>query len=399
MTTIYTAKENLILSKTAEIADNVRKRVTETEEIRRIPEATMQELKEAGIFKILRPERYGGLQLSVETYSKVIVELSKACASTGWIASLCAIREIMVAESFTEQAHLEIYGENPEDVLFAGVYEPRACNVKKVEGGYLVEEGHWMFCSGSLHATWGYFGMYTKNDAGEITEQLLMTLPFSELEIEDDWHTLGLRGTGSNAVRMKNVFIPAHRCTSFVDILNGHFQSAHLREESLYSAALFPCLILSLGLPGLGVVKEMLDCFNNSLPYRTAQHMGVKMIKDAASTHKLVADATLKIETAEMYLMNLAKNIDCWAEKKTIMPKEERLKALADIGYANELLNEAVQSIISASGSGFVYDASPVQRLIRDFLTLYSHRSLSPVITRENFGRQLVGLEPNAIRY
>ncbi|MER2107019.1 MAG: acyl-CoA dehydrogenase family protein [Solibacillus sp.] len=399
MTTVYTAKESLILSKTAEVASNVRGRVVETEEIRRIPEATIQELKEAGIFKTLRPERYGGLQLSVETYSKVIVELSKACASTGWIASLCAIREIMVAESFTEQAHLEIYGENPEDVLFAGVYEPRACTVKKVDGGYLVEEGHWMFCSGSLHATWGYFGMYTKDDAGEITEQLLVTLPFNELEIEDDWYTLGLRGTGSNAVRMKNVFIPEHRCTSFVDILNGHFQSAHLRDESLYSAALFPCLILSLGLPGLGVVKEMLDCFNSSLPYRTAQHMGVKMIKDAASTHKLVADATLKIETAEMYLMNLAKNIDRWAEKKIIMPKEERLKALADIGYANELLNDAVQNMISASGSGFVYDGNPVQRLIRDFLTLYSHRSLSPVITRENFGRQLVGLQPNAIRY
>lgn len=399
MTTMLTEKETQLLNKTTEVAANVRKRVRETEEIRRIPATTIQELKDAGIFKVLRPTRYGGLQLSVETYSKVIVELSKACASTGWIASLCAIREIMVAESFTEEAHLEIYGENPDDVLFAGVYEPRSCVVKKVEGGYLVEDGHWMFCSGSLHATWGYFGMYTTNEDGEIIEQLLMTLPFDELEIEDDWHTLGLRGTGSNAVRMKNVFIPERRCTSFVDVLNGNFQSTHLRDETLYSSALFPCLILSLGLPGLGVVKEMLDNFHSSLPYRTAQHIGVKMIKDAASTHKLIADATLKAETAEMYLMNLAKSIDHWAEKKVIMPKEERLKALADIGYANELLNEVVQSILAASGSGFVYDASPMQRLIRDFLTLHSHRSLSPIITRENFGRQLVGLQPNAIRY
>ena len=57
--------------------------------------------------------------------------------------------------------------------------------------------------------------MYTKDETGEIVEQLLMTVPFSELEIEDDWYTLGLRGTGSNAVRMKNVFVPDHRVYIF----------------------------------------------------------------------------------------------------------------------------------------------------------------------------------------
>ena len=64
-----------------------------------------------------------------------------------------------------------------------------------------------------------------------------------------------------------------------------------------------------------------------------------------------------------------------------------------------ELLNEAMQAILSIGGSGFVYDASPMQRLIRDFITLNSHRSLSPVITIENYGRQLSGLQPNQIRY
>ena len=399
MTTVLTKNELELIESAKKIAIDIRGRVKETEEIRKIPEVTMQQLKDSNILYMLRPERYDGLQVSVQTYSKVIVELSKACASTGWIVSLCAIRDIMVAESFTEEAHLEIFGEKPRDVLFAGVYEPRMCKAKKVDGGYLIEEGHWMFCSGSLHATWGYFGMHVTNDAGEIVEQLLMTLPFHEMEIEDDWYTLGLRGTGSNAVRMKNVFIPDHRCTSFLGILNGHFRSAHLRDIPLYNSALFPCLIISLGLPGLGVMKEMLDNFNQSLPYRTAQHMGVKMIKDAASTHKLIAEATLKVETAELYLMNLAKSIDEWGEKKAIMPKEQRLKALADIGYSNQLLNEAFQCILAASGSGFVYDASPMQRLIRDFMTLSSHRSLSPIITGENYGRHLAGLEPNQIRY
>ena len=172
-----------------------------------------------------------------------------------------------------------------------------------------------------------------------------MTVPFSELEIEDDWYTLGLRGTGSNAVRMKNVFVPENRVTSYLDVLNGDFKSSHLRDIPLYSTALFPALILSLGLPALGVVQEMLENFKKGLPYRTAVHMGVKMIKDAASTHTLFATATIKVETAEMYLMNLAKSMDEWANKQEIMPKELRLKALTDIGYANELLKEAMDAV------------------------------------------------------
>ena len=126
----------------------------------------MNELKEAGLFKLLRPERYGGYETNMKTYADFIVEISRGCGSTGWIVALCAIRELMVAESFSEKTHQEIFGSNEDDVLFAGVYEPRKCIAHKVEGGYLVEEGFWMFCSGSLHATWGYFGMPILDEQG-----------------------------------------------------------------------------------------------------------------------------------------------------------------------------------------------------------------------------------------
>ncbi|MCM3388935.1 acyl-CoA dehydrogenase family protein [Ureibacillus chungkukjangi] len=377
----------------------LQERAQETEDIRRIPEETIRELKEGGLFTMLRPKKYGGQELNLRTYSEAVVEISKGCASTGWIVALCAIRELMVAESFTEKAHDEIFGENPEDVLFAGVYEPRKCVVKKVEGGYLIEEGFWMFCSGSLHATWGYFGFPIYNEEGVMVDQKLMTVPFKELEINDDWHTLGLRGTGSNSVKMTNVFVPDHRITSFSSALNGNFESSHLRDIPLYHSALFPGLILSLGLPGLGVLKNALESFKESLPFRRAAHMGVEFVKDAASTHAILAEASLKVETAEHYFYGLADEIDRWANEKKYMERQARVKALADIGYANKLLKEALDLLLAGSGSGFVYDGHPMQRVIRDFLTLHSHRSLSPIITLENYGRELAGLQTNAIRY
>ena len=377
----------------------LRERAKETEEIRRIPEATINELKEMSLFKMLRPKRYGGLETTMREYSEAVVEISKGCGSTGWIVALCAIRELMVAESFGEETHEEIFGKNEDDVLFAGVYEPRKCIAKKVEGGYMIEEGFWMFCSGSLHATWGYFGMPILNEEGKMVDQVLMTLPFNEMEIMDDWHVMGLKGTGSNSVKMNNVFIPEHRCTSFVKALDGNFESAHLRDIPLYHTALFPALILSLGLPGVGMLRSAMEFFKQGLPNRRAAHMGVEFIKDAASTHAVLAEAELKIETAEMFFFKVADDLDASAQTKEYMGRHARVKTLADIGYANQLLKEAMDLLMSASGSGFAYNGHPMQRILLDFLVLHSHRSLSPIITKENFGRVLSGLESNAVRY
>ncbi|PFO05822.1 acyl-CoA dehydrogenase [Bacillus sp. AFS076308] len=388
-----------LVEKARVLVPKLRERAKETEEIRRIPEATIKELKETGLIKLLRPKRYGGSETNMRTYADVVVEISKGCASTGWIVALCAIRELMVAESFSEKTHLEIFGENEEDVLFAGVYEPRKCIAHRVDGGYLIEEGFWMFCSGSLHATWGYFGMPIIDENGKLVDQVLMTLPFEQLNIMDDWYTMGLKGTGSNSVKMENVFIPEHRCVSFSESLNGNFQSKHLRDIPLYNTALFPSLILSLGLPGLGVVKGALESFQEFLPNRRAAHIGVEFLKDATSTHLLIADASLKIDTASMHYYRVVDELDSWAASGKYMDRYTRVKTLADIGYANQMCKEALDILMLASGSGYVYDGHPLQRMFRDFMTLYSHRSLSPTITKENYGRVLAGLESNALRY
>jgi 3-hydroxy-9,10-secoandrosta-1,3,5(10)-triene-9,17-dione monooxygenase len=397
--TKVTYSDTYLVDKAKALVPKLRDRAKETEEIRRIPEATMNDLKEAGLFKLLRPRIYGGYQTSMRTYSDCIVEISRGCASTGWILSLCAIRELMVAESFTEKTHQEIFGENEDNVLFAGVYEPRKCIARKVEGGYLIEEGFWMFCSGSLHATWGYFGMAIRDNEGNLVDQALMTLPFEELEIMDDWHVMGLKGTGSNSVKMTNVFIPDHRVVSFAEVLNGEFKSEHLRDIPLYNTALFPALSLSLALPGLGLVKAALEFFQQVLPNRKAAHIGVENLVDSPTLHSLLADAALKIDTASMHYYRVADQLDSWAASGTFMDKPARVKALADIGYANQVSKEALDILILASGSGYVYEGHPLQRIFRDFWTLYSHRTLSPLITKENYGRVLSGLESNALRY
>ena len=85
------------------------------------------------------------------------------------------------------------------------------------------------------------------DDNGNLVDQLLMTVPFDDVEIVDDWYTLGLRGTCSNSVKMKNVFVPDHRAVSFVEALDGNFASEHLRDISSLQYSTFSFINLIIG--------------------------------------------------------------------------------------------------------------------------------------------------------
>lgn len=92
-----------LVEKARSFVPRLRERAKETEEIRRIPEETIKELKESGLFYILRSKRYGGYQTNMRTYTDIVTEISRGCGSTGWIVALCCLRELMISESFCEK--------------------------------------------------------------------------------------------------------------------------------------------------------------------------------------------------------------------------------------------------------------------------------------------------------
>ena len=73
-----------------DLAPLVRARAEAAEKARRIPDPAFAAIREAGFLRILLPRRYGGYELGPETAIEVVVELSAACGSTGWVPS-CGI--------------------------------------------------------------------------------------------------------------------------------------------------------------------------------------------------------------------------------------------------------------------------------------------------------------------
>src|SRR5262249_62245434 len=83
-----------------------------------------------------------------------------------------------------------------------------------VDGGYRVT-GTWSFASGCRHATWlggdcpiyAADGSRVRNDAGKAVERTML-FPAASARIVDVWHVSGLRGTGSDAYTVSDLFVP-----------------------------------------------------------------------------------------------------------------------------------------------------------------------------------------------
>lgn len=382
-----------LIERAREMIPALRQRAEETERIKRIPEATVNELKQAGIMKILRAKMYGGMEFDFRTYTAVVTEIARGCGSTGWFVSLSNIRDYMIAYVFGQKALDEIFSSG-HDIIFAGNFKPVKCNIKRVEGGIYIEEAQWPFVSGCLHADWGYFGFPFADENGN-PEFAIMVVPYKDAEILDDWNVMGLRGSGSNSVRIKDMFVPEHRVSLDRLAQQGYYTSEKLRDISIYRTAFVPALTLSIVCSSVGIVKGAMDVHMEHVMKSGIGNTFYMKQSEAPVTHQQIGQAQLKIDSAEMHLLRAAEKLDEYARQNRKMTQEERIRIKAEFGYVNQLCKEAIELLVAGASSIFVYNHNPLQRYYRDFMALHLHAFITPSSLIETYGRVLCGLEPN----
>src|SRR5690348_10660886 len=159
---------------------------------RRLPPETIAEFHEAGILRILQPKMFGGLQGRFRIFSRIVEELTWGCASSAWVYAVLAEHQWIVT-GYSEQAQVDVWGDDPLAVV-ASSLAPRAAATRTTGGWRL--SGRYSFSSGCDYAQWAVIGAFL-GDAGDMRHAAYLLVPLGEVEIIDDWHVLGLRGTGS----------------------------------------------------------------------------------------------------------------------------------------------------------------------------------------------------------
>ena len=167
-----------------DILPAIRERAAATETARQVPAQNVSCLREAGLFRIVQPQEFGGCEQDFDVLAEAIQHLATACASTAWVCGLQAAHQWLVA-GFDIQAQHDVWDADP-GALVCGSYAPVARAVA-VDGGYRLS-GRWSFASGCDVSDWAVCAaLIPASGAGAPVAPAFLLVPRSDYLIDDDF--------------------------------------------------------------------------------------------------------------------------------------------------------------------------------------------------------------------
>jgi len=363
--------ENLIFNARS-LIPSIRERAINAEDNRKIPIATVLDMKEAGFCRMYTPKRFGGLELDWGVHCKIAEEIGLACGSSAWFVAVVLSHSWMIAR-FCSQAQEEVLGNSPDTIIataFSGKGE-----MLKVKGGYMVS-GQWSFASGIHHAEWTIVGS-PLSDPNQRTSDarppyLMAILKADQYEIIDDWYSEGLKATGSNSLKVIKQFVPEH-LTEISDNLMPA-STGDINKSYIYNVEFVPYLESSFVGPLIGVAKGALKDY---LEYSKHLHdfdSGKRIAEDSAIQSR-VAESIVEIDTANQIVDRVLGDLHILGmQRKPIVGKQWVMQRLK-FSFASRLCVSAVNRLVSMMGARGLKSNNPVQRHYRDIRAISSHTS------------------------
>ena len=348
----------------------LRGNATKAEQLRRLPDETIQAVEEAGLFRMLQPVARRGYGTDAATISKVMTLIASGCASTTWVMSIySAVTQL--AELLSEKVLAEIYAD--EGARIAGVFGKAGAVLEPVEGAYCVRgEGRWPFNSGCHHATWDLLRVTVEEPDGA-KWPAFAAVPMSDLTICDDWDVMGAIGTGSCSVSCESLTIPAYRVARVPQDLRAVINS----EISAAQSCALP----------LGMARHALEAFLTVARTSGINHLGYARMADAPLVQAAVARAAVDIKLIEAFQQSVLS-----ARTGGAAPDAGEAAVLS-IGSVRclELARGVIEGLFALAPSTEIHKTKSLQRLLRDVHVFEHQHAASPFINYELYGRRFFG--------
>ena len=371
------------------LVPQLRARAPLAEELRRVPDDSVAELKRSGLMRLMQPRRVGGSECDWVAMIDVSSELARGCGSTAWNWANWAVHHWMLA-LWPARCQDEIWGADP-DVLIASSLVFPAGKARRVDGGYRLS-GRWPFSSGVDGSLWDMLGGVVE---GEPPEYRLFAVPSSEYAVIDNWRVMGLRGTGSKDVEVKDAFVPEHR-TVAVDSTKGGatHPGAAVNPGPLYRVPFVAGLSHMLtGIP-LGIAQGAYDTFLEGLRGRVSRYSG-KSLADLAAVQMRIAEAGASLDAARVLLRHDCLEAQAIAERGEAPDLLARATWRRNGAFAAQLAQRAMDIVFKASGGTALFDERGVERSFRDFNAANAHISMIWDAQAATYGRVALGLAPD----
>jgi alkylation response protein AidB-like acyl-CoA dehydrogenase len=366
----------------------------ESERLRRPTDAAIRMLEESGVFRLMVPRCYGGLELDLDTFLEVGLALGEADMSLGWVACFCIEHNWMLCQ-FPESFQRALYA-GKSHILAPGVIAP-AGSAPAENGGYRLT-GRWQWGTGVMHASWVIVGTFVDVGSGKppTPESLrFLALPIEEVKVDDTWYVSGMIGTGSNDIVADAAFVPEERSVAIVEMVEGRAPGSRLHAGPLYRTPMLPILELAASMPLVGHLRALLRGFEERVKTHFRPGPGFTKQSDKPALQMRLAKAAVEARQAELALRDVAAEVMAVRERASHL---QRSRWITTVAHAVHQTRAVVQDIAEVSGASAHFQQHALQRALRDVSVAACHRVFDIDMHREVYGKLLLGVEtPGAL--
>ena len=370
-------KTQEILANAVALRPRLREQAAENERLRRLGPDTVEGLRSAGAFRLPMPAAWGGPEVDIVTQTEIIETLSAADGSAGWCAMIGSDSGFYSA--FLDDAVGRKLYPDLDIVTAGGVVPAGRLDVDRAAGGYRLT-GRFTFASGIHHAEVVAAGAVAVDDGAMVTGPgggpvwRVALMPRGDVDVIDTWHTTGLAGSGSCDYAAENLFIPAERTFAFAD--------GAKRDGPLYA---WPGMFIA-NAPGvpLGIACDALD---------VAREIWIDKVilpdqrpaRDDPRVRAAIARAEALVGSARSYHYDVLGSL--WDTLVAGDPPtlDQRAALAGSFPHTFQTCREAVALLYEEIGSQSVYRACPLDRHLRDLITIGQH------IMGQNRMREMAG--------
>jgi alkylation response protein AidB-like acyl-CoA dehydrogenase len=383
------AIDEVLVAKARALGPMIREHAPEAERERRLSKPVFEALNRAGITRMLLPRSLGGLEADPVTILRVVEEVASFDSVAAWLL-MASNASAFTGARFSVETVEELY-RDPDDSLIAAAFQPPV-EAREVEGGYRLT-GQRPLASFAHAARWIVLtGLVMDGGQPRIEHGMpvliVAIMPSKDVEVLDTWHGLGLRGSDSTDVAVRDLFVPKAFTCSLVPSFepNKHYRSAVYRMPMLAPAVLASISPIALAI-ARNAIEEVRALSSKRVPMGSTVPLRDRGVAQARLGR---AEAMLRSARALAY----ETMTDAWARTQAGEPftAEQRAGILLAAAHAAQVGAEVTDMMFASAGSSSVYTRHPLERLFRDSQVIRQHGFVAAG-RYESAAQVLLGLE------
>ncbi len=369
-----------------DLPDDLRPVVTsaadEIEDLGKLPEQLVGQLRDSGAFRLLTPREQGGAETSLTTALQVYEKFGQMDTAVGW--NVWNHNFGFIAALLGESGVKQIWPAGDEPILVNCTAPVRA---EVTDGGFVVS-GRWKMVSGVDAADWLVaLGVVLEDGRPRPAEAGIdiryMLLPRDRLTIRDTWNVSGMRGTGAKTVEADGAYVPAE--LTVLVTKPPRYDRPLYRIPSHYLVTAGCTAVL------LGTAQAVIDEFVELAPGKRVLDGGV--LADRATVQTRIATSETALYAARALLFETTEGFDATARKGDDLTMRQRSSLRAAQSHAAIVCRDVLMAMHELGGSVSIYLGSRFERCVRDGLAALQHVNHSAQFL-EDVGRVRLGMEP-----